>query len=265
MGWNWTNSRSLTSAPTRTVHAAFEQQRDFVANAAHELKTPVAILKSTLQSLIQRPRTAEEYRLGLEQALNDLDRLEDLLHAMLRLARAEQSALGKREADVVDVGGSCESALDALAPLMNERGIRVSFSRHGALPVHADAADLRQVWCNLLENAARYSPAGGRVAVRLQREHEWAMVEIEDEGPGISAADLPRIFDRFYRGDTSRSRHTGGYGLGLSISKALIELYGGSIAAERLSPHGTRMVVRVPLAESPLPQPAYANAVLRGS
>jgi signal transduction histidine kinase len=242
----------LTQAMTTMLdglHRAFTQQREFVADAAHELKTPVAILKSTLQSLLQQPRAAEEYRVGLEQALDDMDRLEQLLHMMLRLARAEQWSASSRvrSAEVVDIAATCRSALDLLHPLSPEKKVRVEFSSDGPMPIRADGEDLRLVWSNLLENAIRFSHDGGRVQLRALRDGERGRVEVEDHGPGISPVDLPRIFERFYRGDSSRARDTGGYGLGLAISKALIEAYGGSITAESSLGHGTRMVVLLPL------------------
>ena len=235
------------------LHRAFNQQREFVANAAHELKTPVAILKSTLQLLLQQPRTAEHYRTGLEQALTDLSRLEKLAHAMLRLAHAEQGLAKNREREVVDLEASCQSAMDVLSPLARQRGVRFEFVRTALALTRADAADLRLVWCNLLENAIRFSPQCGAISVGVFVEGELARVEIEDQGPGIVDADLTRVFDRFYRGDASRARETGGYGLGLAITKAIIEVYGGSISAQRAQQGGTKIVVLLPLTQSALP------------
>ena len=231
------------------LHGAFTQQREFLANAAHELKTPVAILKSTLQSLLQRPREAEEYRAGLEQALDDMARLEKLLHSMLRLARAEQWAAGssRRDLEVIDVAATCQSAIEHLGPVARERNVTVDFSSNGALPVRADADDLELVWSNLLENAIRFSPRGDKVYVRLRSNGQEGFVEVEDNGPGMSELELAHIFERFHRGDSSRARDTGGYGLGLAISKALIEAYGGAITPESAPGRGTRMVVSVPL------------------
>jgi two-component system OmpR family sensor kinase len=252
---NTTELVPLTQAMTAMLeglHGAFTQQREFVANAAHELKTPVAILKSTLQSLLQRPRMAEEYRAGLAQALEDMERLEKLLHLMLRLARAEQWSSGgaHRDLAVVDVAATCQGALEMLEPLARERGVGIDFDSNGAMPMQAEADDLRLVWSNLLENALRFSPPGSRVRLRAHRNGDHGRVEVEDRGPGIPSAELPRIFERFYRGDSSRARETGGYGLGLAISKALIEAYEGSITAESLPGQGTRLVVIVPLAAS---------------
>jgi signal transduction histidine kinase len=242
----------LTQAMTAMLaglHRAFDQQREFLANAAHELKTPVAILKSTLQSLLQKPREAQEYRAGLEEALEDMARLEKLLHSMLRLARAEQWASGsaQRDLQVIDVATTCQSAIERLAPVARERNVAVNLSTDGAMPVRADAEDLELVWANLVENAIRFSPVGGRIQVRLHANASQGVVEVADEGPGMAAEELAHIFERFHRGDSSRARDTGGYGLGLPISKALIEAYGGSITPESTPGKGTRMIVSVPL------------------
>ena len=243
----------LTSAMTKMLdglHRAFTQQREFLANAAHELKTPVAILKSTLQSLLQRPREAEEYRAGLEQALEDMARLEKLLHSMLRLARAEQWAAGntRRHLETIDVGATCESAMERLKAVARERSVNLELCGNGAVLMRADPEDLELVWSNLLENAIRFSPPGETVRMRLHTEASRGEVEVQDNGPGIAESELAHIFERFHRGDTSRARETGGYGLGLAISKALIEAYGGSITPESGLGRGTRMVVSLPLA-----------------
>lgn len=242
----------LTQAMTTMLSGlqrAFEQQREFLANAAHELKTPVAILKSTLQSLLQRPRAADEYRVGLEEALQDMARLEKLLHSMLRLARAEQWAAGsvRRDLETADIALSCQTAVDRLLPLARERNVAVQVSTNGAMPVRADAEDLELVWANLVENAIHFSPQGGRIEVTLSTESGRGLVEVVDNGPGMPQHELAHIFERFHRGDSSRARETGGYGLGLAISKALVEAYGGTIKPESTPGQGTRMTVSLPL------------------
>ena len=249
---NTTELAPLTQAMTTMLnglHRAFDQQREFLANAAHELKTPVAILKSTLQSLLQRPRQAEEYRAGLEEALDDMARLEKLLHSMLRLARAEQWAAGsaRRDLEIIDIATTCQSAIDRLSPIARERNIAIDLSADGAMPVRADAEDLELVWANLVENAIRFSPDSGRVQLRLHANAMRGTVEVADNGPGMSQNELAHIFERFHRGDSSRARDTGGYGLGLAISKALVEAYGGSITPESAPGQGTRMIVSLPL------------------
>ena len=224
----------LTQAMTSMLdglHRAFTQQREFLANAAHELKTPVAILKSTLQSLLQRPRTSDEYRAGLEEALDDMARLEKLLHSMLRLARAEQWAAGNLRRDLapVDVGMTCQMAIERVQAVAQQRGVKIDFTANGPIRLPADPDDLELVWSNLLENAIRFSPAGETVRMSVRGDNGHGYVEVADDGPGIPASELPHIFERFHRGDASRARNTGGYGLGLAISKALVEAYGGTI------------------------------------
>jgi len=241
----------LTDAMTSMLEGlrgAFTQQREFLANAAHELKTPVAILKSTLQSLLQRPRSSEAYRAGLEQCLEDMARLEKLLHSMLRLARAERWASGSLQRDLpeIDLLTTCEAAIDSVTPLARQHGIEIKVSSNGQVTVRADSEDLELVWANLLENAVRFTAENSTVWLRVGSDVRHGFVEISDSGPGIPRDELPRIFERFHRADTSRSRDSGGYGLGLAISKAVIEAYGGSITPKSEVGVGTRMIISFP-------------------
>jgi signal transduction histidine kinase len=240
-------TQSMTTMLARLQHS-FDQQREFLGNAAHELKTPVAVLKSTLQSLLQRPRAPEEYRAGLEHSLEDLERLEQLLQWMLRLARAEQWAHGalRRDLQLIDITATCEEAVERIRHLAEGRAT-IHLSKNGPVLFRADPEDLQLVWINLLENAVRYGPEGGSVEVAIIRENAGpARIIFEDHGAGIPATDLPHVFERFYRGDPSRTRTTGGFGLGLAIAKALIEAYGGTITADSAPGQGTRMTVELP-------------------
>lgn len=243
---------SMETMLSRLEHS-FVQQREFLGNAAHELKTPVAVLKSTLQSLLQRPRTSEDYQKGLADSLEDLDRLEQLLQWMLRLARAEQWAHGalRRDLQVIDIPTTCEEAVERIRQLAESRRTTIRFSKNGSVPFRADPEDLQLVWTNLLENAVRYSPEGSSVDVAIQTSAGRSRVSFQDHGPGIPATDLPHIFERFYRGDPSRTRATGGFGLGLAIAKALVEAYGGTIIPESTPGQGTRMTVELPLSPQP--------------
>jgi len=248
----------LTESMTRMLsrlERSFEQQREFLGNAAHELKTPVAVLKSTLQSLLHRPRSSEEYRAGLEQSLQDLERLERLLEWMLRLARAEQWAHGalRRDLEVVDVTVTCEAAVERIRAWAESRRTQVHLLTNGTALFRADPEDLQLVWTNLLENAVRYSPEGSSVEVAVHSNNGGpARITFQDHGSGIPASDLPHIFERFYRGDPSRDRATGGFGLGLAIAKGLIAAYGGTITADSTPGKGTRMTVELPAGGTPL-------------
>jgi signal transduction histidine kinase len=244
-------TESMTTMLAR-LERSFTQQREFLGNAAHELKTPVAVLKSTLQSLQHRPRSSEEYRRGLDQGLEDLERLEQLLQWMLRLARAEQWAHGalRRDLPVINVGATCEEAVERIRPLAETRHTRLQLSTNGPVLFRADPEDLQLVWVNLLENAVRYSPEGASVEVTVSNNNGGpTRVVFQDHGVGIPKADLPHIFERFYRGDHSRARATGGFGLGLAIAKALVEAYGGAIAVDSEPGQGTRMVVELPVTD----------------
>ena len=244
--------QSMTTMLARLQHS-FDQQREFLGNAAHELKTPVAVLKSTLQSLLQRPRASEEYRAGLEHSLEDLERLEQLLQWMLRLARAEQWAHGalRRDLQLIDVTATCEEAVERIRHLAESRNATVHLSKNGPVSFRADPEDLQLVWINLLENAVRYGPEGGSVEVAVIRENSGPVrVIFQDHGAGIAPGDLPHVFERFYRGDPSRTRTTGGFGLGLAIAKALVEAYGGTITADSAPGKGTRMTVELPVGQN---------------
>jgi signal transduction histidine kinase len=233
-----------------TLHRAFTSQREFLANAAHELKTPVAVLKSTMQSTRQRPRTPAEYETAMDGALEDIARLEKLIHSMLRLARAEQAAMDgtKSSYHSVDLRNSCEQAMERIKPLADANGITMELAAASQeeASVLADPEDLDLIWSNLLENAIRYSDRGAHVLVSVAGEGDTIVVAVRDWGTGIPAADLPYIFDRFRRADTSRTRSTGGYGLGLAIAKAMAESYHGSIAARSATGAGTILFVRLP-------------------
>jgi signal transduction histidine kinase len=228
---------------------SFRQQRDFTNDAAHELKTSVAILKCTLQSLLHRPRTQQEYQTELEGLLEDCARLEDLLGRMLRLARIERLAENGMppKPPTTELTSTCEAAISRIRMLAEERNIVLEFESPAAVYTRADPEDLELIWLNLLENSVQYSPEGSTVTLRVRR-NGGAMVEVSvmDSGPGIPPAELPHIFERFHRGDPSRSRSTGGFGLGLAICKALVDAYNGTIEAINLPGQGTQMRVQLP-------------------
>jgi len=237
----------------RRLRDAFQQQRDFTSDAAHELKTSVAIVKSSVQSLLQRPRAREEYQEGLADILEDCGRLEDLLARMLRLARIEQVAEsgGQRALGTTELTSTCEAAISRMQALAEQRNIQLELVNPTAVHLHADPEDLELIWVNLLENAVRYSPAGSKVMVRIDRDASPVVrISVEDSGPGIPPEELPYIFERFRRGDPSRSRATGGFGLGLAICKALVTALGGRIDAANRPGSGARICVQLPAAAS---------------
>ena len=236
------------------IRTTARQQRDFTSDSAHELKTSVAIIKSSLQSLRQRPRSQREYELGLEDLLGDCSRLEDLLKKMLRLARIEQAAETDvpRDLPMTDVKTTCQAALSRIVKLAAERVVTLELEAPDSVQLRADPEDLELIWMNLLENAVQFSPSHSVVTMRLQSGGTSGVeISVLDSGPGIPTVELPYIFERFHRGDPSPAgapaRTPGGFGLGLAICKALVESYGGTIEATNLPEIGAELRVRLPL------------------
>lgn len=232
-----------------SLEAAFTRQREFLGDAAHELKTSLAILKSTLQGLHNRPRKLEEYQQGLTVMSSDCERLERLLNRMLQTARAEQRIAKGQENSLepVFIVSSCEQAIAILAQFAAVREVDIVLNAESEMMVCVEASDLELIWVNLLENAIQYSPRGSSISMNVTRSGEVVAVAVVDHGCGIDAAHLPHIFERFYRADSSRARSTGGSGLGLAIAKSLVDFYGGRIHAESQPGRGTCVTVEFPL------------------
>ncbi len=232
------------------LHDSFARQREFTSDLAHELKTSVAIIKSSAQVLLQHPRSAAEYESGLEGLLGDCERMESLVERMLRLARIEQvSEEGKRaELPATNVLATCEAAVSRLAGIAAAKQVHIAVDAIGNPQLRADPEDLELVWVNLLDNAVRHSSAGGTVTLRLgESSARQAILTVEDSGPGISAADLPHVFERFRRGEDSKGELSNGFGLGLAICKAIVEAYRGSIEIKSAAGKGTSVLVQIPL------------------
>jgi signal transduction histidine kinase len=232
------------------LQRAFDRERESTADAAHELKTAVAILKSSLQLLSYQPRSVDGYKMGLDHALEDCDRLEALVCGTLSLARAQQWAEEGKSDDIqsIDLVNSCEQSVADLQALAQSRNVELRcLANIDECVVRASPADLQTVWVNLLQNAIQHSPPGSTVSVRVSAsDPDNALIAVEDTGAGIPAEHLPYVFERFRRGDPSRSRATGGFGLGLSICRAIVEAYDGRIEIESTDGAGTRVLVSLP-------------------
>jgi signal transduction histidine kinase len=231
------------------LERSFLKERAFVSDAAHELKTAVAVVKSSLQLTAMKKRSAEEYEAGLERGLADCERLEEIVGQMLALARAEGSSPQDGSEPAGDLAECLRETVARLETVAALRGVQVSVAAEpGTFPIAAGAEDCSMLISNLLLNAIQHSQAGSVVEARLAAAGGDVTLEIEDHGEGIEADRLPHVFDRFYRGDPSRTRNTGGTGLGLAICKAVVERAGGSIAISSQPGFGTTVTVRLPLA-----------------
>jgi signal transduction histidine kinase len=232
------------------LERSFNQQRTFISDAAHELKTAVAVVKSSLQLTGMKPRTLDEYQAGNQRALADTERVEDLVAKMLTLARLETSAadssfpLANKAADLNRCIARTVSQLETSASVRQVLIVVQSLSLNACtVPLSRDDCSL--VLSNLLLNAIQHSPPQSQVELRSTLLGDSVEITVQDHGKGIDAADLPHVFDRFYRADPSRARTTGGTGLGLAICKAAIEKAGGTISLSSNPGKGTIVTIRL--------------------
>lgn len=244
------------------LERSFLNQRAFVSDAAHELKTAVAVVKSSLQLVAMRRRTPEEYEAGLNRCVADSERLEEIVGKMLLLAREESPAAIAGQQSAADLAETLAQSVERLTTVAALNGIRVTISsrEREACPVAASAEECQVLISNLLLNAIQHSRPESEIEARIGRGDGSVRLEIEDHGEGIDAESLPRVFDRFYRGDPSRTRNTGGTGLGLAICKAIAERAGGSIAIASQPGSGTRVTVTLPPAAVPAQEHAISSA-----
>jgi heavy metal sensor kinase len=229
------------------LERAFERERQFTADVAHELRTPLAALISQADVALSRRRSAEAYRQALEAIQRDSTRLAQLVEQMLQVARADagqQPLVFER----LDLGQLAVEVVRSLEPLAAERGVCLETAAGEAVWVRGDQVQLAQALTDLVDNGIRYVQTGGQVYVAVRGVVGVAEVRVADTGPGITAEHLPRLFDRFYRADASRAHQGGGAGLGLAICRWIIEAHGGQIAVQSELGRGTTFTVHLPLA-----------------
>lgn len=227
------------------VAAHVDRQRQFLADAAHELRGPLAAIRSSLESTVSRERSAGEYRDAVGDVLDETAHLAKLTNDLLLLAEADHEPVGSAGA-TVDLDRLARDTVAMFAGVAEERGIDVELVSGPPLPARGDAAQFRRVIGNLLDNAIRFTPAGGRVRVSLasRADDGTVLLEIRDTGIGIAPADVPRVFDRFYKADPARTRGDDrGGGLGLPICRAIVERHGGTIALASAPGRGTTVTV----------------------
>jgi two-component system OmpR family sensor kinase len=235
---------------TSVLYEEERRKSRFVSDVSHELRTPLTAIRGAAETLLDEGVSEEDRRRFLSRIVNESDRLARLANDLLTLQRIE-GATGELPLRPVDLRQVAAIAAESLEPLAAEHAVTVSVEGE-APPVLGDRDRLQQVLANLVDNATRMSPRGGRVEVRLSRDREgWTVVTISDEGPGIPKEDLPRLFDRFYRSEMSRTRATGGAGLGLAIVRAIVTAHGGEISARNLPAGGAQFAVRLPSTVAP--------------
>lgn len=225
-----TELEELASSFNKTMNSlekAFRAQREFLSDASHELRTPTAVIKSTVDVTLRRERSAVEYREALETIKIAAERMGGLLDRLLKLSRhdAEQTVNNKERVHLKDLMGT---ALKMIIPLAEEREIKVSIEKMEDVTMEGDEAQLVELFLSILDNAIKYNRAKGSVLVSLAKSNNLAVIKIADTGIGIAPEALDKIFDRFHREDMSRAE-TPGTGLGLAIAKGIAESHGGRI------------------------------------
>jgi two-component system, OmpR family, sensor histidine kinase BaeS len=238
----------LAEVFNRTVDQLQEEQdfkQRFMTDIAHELRTPLTVLKSELEAIQDGLMEADADTVA--QLVNQVDLLTRLVQDLRLLTLAEAGELTLRRVPT-DLAELANAAVSAFASQADAKGVELRCDAERIL-LEADRERLKQVLFNLVDNALRHAPAGGWVKLELKREAGAAILAVSDNGPGIPAEQLPRLFERFFRGDAARSRETGGSGLGLAIAKAIVVLHGGSIRALNLLDGGARFEVRLPLGD----------------
>jgi two-component system OmpR family sensor kinase len=226
------------------LEAAFEQQRRFTADASHELRTPLARIKVTTSMALADEQSPEEYQTALRIADQAADAMERLIQQLLLLARADAGQLPIERSDF-DLRCVLEEAADTVACL-GPAPLTLDLPRE-PIEMSGDADHLCRVFVNLLENALRHTPAEGQVTLQAGVEGHAAVVRVTDTGEGISPEHLPYLGERFYRVDAARTRRTGGCGLGLAISRTIVQAHGGELSIASEVGRGTEVTVSLPL------------------
>lgn len=235
------------------LQLSFAQIQQFSSDASHELRTPLTIMRGELElALRSKKNSSEEYRKVLSSALEETMHMSAIIENLLTLAKADRGFTQLKTEDVwlrpiiQDLFEDCEI-------LAERKHIVVRLGTLDDALITGDAVRLRQLFLNLIDNAIKYTPDRGTVYISLHREQRFAKITINDSGVGIPAAELPKIYDRFYRVDKARTRELGGSGLGLSIAKWIVDIHGGTISVESEVNVGTTFTVSLPL-KPPSPQ-----------
>jgi heavy metal sensor kinase len=239
-------SEALNRMITR-LNESFDYTRRFLADASHELRTPLTVIRGELENAVGAPGLPAATRDGIGSVLEEVDRLARIVEGLFALSRLDA---GEAQAERVrfDLGELAMTTTEQMCLLAEDKGVALSRAISGGVTVEGDRARLKQVVVNLLDNAIKYTPAGGTVTVAVRATDGKAWMGVTDNGMGIPADALPHLFERFYRVDKARSREQGGAGLGLSIVKAICDAHGGKVRVESQPDRGSCFSVELPLA-----------------
>ncbi|WP_013324877.1 sensor histidine kinase [Gloeothece verrucosa] len=226
------------------LSAAFEHERRFTADASHELRTPLAVIKGRIGVTLSQNRTPEEYQATLQALEYEVDRLIRLANGLLFLTRLEQETIQFQQIDLSEL---LSILVEQFQMMAEPRNILLTDNIEPELMIAGNADYLTNVFLNLLDNAIKYTPDGGKVTVKAQPQAEQVYIRVSNSGKGIAPENLPHLFKRFYRVEADRSRHTGGTGLGLAIAYEIVRLHKGTITVESEVNQTTTFTVSLPL------------------
>jgi heavy metal sensor kinase len=232
------------------LEAAFQRITQFTADASHELRTPVSVMRTNAEVTLRKPRSEPEYREALAKILDETEKVSRLIDHLLLLARAD-SGSAALEMTRSDLNAALQNACREARVLAESKHLKFSQSAPDKpVWVQGDSASLERLFMILLDNAVQYTPSGGEIEVRLDAEDGFAVAHVRDTGTGIAKEDIEHVFDRFYRADRARSRESGGTGLGLAIGRWIAEAHHGEIRVKSELRKGSTFQVRIPLAKN---------------
>ncbi len=228
------------------LEASFEKERQFTSDASHELRTPLSVIKAECEYALSHSDDSGKMKEALIQIEKQEERMSRLVSELLSLARSDKGSL-RVDISEFDLNELIEAVLSSMEERADKAKVSLSFGCSKGLMIEADSSMIARILINLVSNAIQYSREGGFVLVRAYKEKGSTVISVEDNGIGISAEDLPRIWDRFYQADSSRSSSSSGAGLGLPIVKALAKAHKGEVSAESKLGEGSIFTVRLPI------------------
>jgi len=231
----------------RRLDDAFQYTQRFLADASHELRTPLTIMQAELEAIVDRTGAHPEIRNISGSALEEVERLRKIVEGLFALSRLDAGEAMERSSPF-DLGELAASTTEQMKLLAEDGGIVIACEFSPNVVIEGDRARLKQVLVNLLDNAIKYSSAGGQVTVRVRQSNNHAVLEVCDRGIGIPAEAQKHLFERFFRVDKARSRELGGAGLGLSIVKSICTAHGGAVKVRSKEGEGTQFTVEIPIA-----------------
>jgi heavy metal sensor kinase len=238
------------NAMLERIESSFKRIKQFTADASHDLRTPVSVIRAMAEVTLQRPRSADQYKESLSKILATSEETTQLLENLLTLARADAGTVGM-ELHLLDLNRSVQKAIERAELLATNKSLDIrAIASRQATWVRGDAIAIDRLLMILLDNSIKYTPEGGFVEIELLPSTTEVVIEVRDSGIGIASRELELIFERSYRTDRARSRQTGGAGLGLAIARWITELHGGTVVAESEVAVGSVFRVRLPAAQA---------------